>query len=286
MPDVLKDLSPKALAAAIEESSYEFWLDYGKGPGGEIHDEPDVLWFVSGKRHSLLNGVMRCRFHPEDADRRVREMMEEFRRRGLPLEWNLGYGSEPRDLGRVLAANGFEHPLDIEGMALDLDRFLDEPPPEGLTIDFATSRADVETFLRIGGANFDIPEEDRRELVDLESSLGPTHEARLRRYLGRWNGKPVATCQLFEGAGVAGIYYVTTLPGARGHGIAAAMTRAALRDGKGMGYRAAVLQASPMGQPIYRRLGFQGFFTIELYTWSPTPTVRKVRIPVRRKSRA
>ena len=279
---MLTDLSPKALAAAIEESSYEFWLDYGKGPGGEVHEEPDRLWFVSGKRHGLLNGVMRCRFPPAEADRRVREMMEEFRRRGLPLEWNVGLGTEPRDLGRVLSANGFEHPLDIEGMALDLERFHDDPPPEGLTIDLATSRSDLEAFLHIGGANFDIPEENRRELVDLETSLGPAHEARLRRYLGRWNGKPVATCELFEGAGVAGIYYVTTLPEARGHGIAAAMTRAALRDGKEKGYRAAVLQASPMGRPIYRSLGFQEYFTIELYTWSPKPKARKVRIPLRR----
>lgn len=282
---MLTDLSPKALAAAIEASSYEFWLEYGKGPRGEIHDEPDLLWFVSGAKHGLLNGVMRCRFAPDEADRRVHEMMKEFRRRGLPLEWNVGLGTEPRDLGRVLTARGFEHPLDIEGMALDLERFRDEPPPAGLGIDVPTNRLDVETFLHIGGSNFDIPEANRQELVELETSLGPAHEGRLRRYLGRWNGKPVATCQLFEGAGVAGLYYVTTLPDARGRGIAAALTRAALRDAKAMGYRVAVLQASPMGLPIYRRLGFQEFFPIEIHTWSPKPTARKIRIPLRRKPR-
>ena len=47
------------------------------------------------------------------------------------------------------------------------------------------------------------------------------------------------------------------------------MTYAPLRDVLAMGYRIGVLHASSMGAGVYRKLGFQEYFTRESYLWKP-----------------
>ena len=54
----------------------------------------------------------------------------------------------------------------------------------------------------------------------------------------------------------AGIGWVGTVPEQRGHGYAEAVTWAAVREGFRRGAAFANLQASPMGRPIYERMGF------------------------------
>jgi ribosomal protein S18 acetylase RimI-like enzyme len=64
--------------------------------------------------------------------------------------------------------------------------------------------------------------------------------------------------------GVAGIYWVGTMPAARGKGLAELCTRAAGNAGFDMGARVASLQASVMGEPVYRRMGY---IEVTRYPW-------------------
>jgi GNAT superfamily N-acetyltransferase len=99
-----------------------------------------------------------------------------------------------------------------------------------------------------------------------------------RHYLGRLDGKPVATTTIYLAAGVAGVYFVMTVPEARRRGIGAAITRAALQDARDTGHtgstgvRYGVLGSSPAGRSVYAGLGFREYCTIDLYEWSPTRT--------------
>jgi GNAT superfamily N-acetyltransferase len=49
---------------------------------------------------------------------------------------------------------------------------------------------------------------------------------------------------------------VGTLPDVRGRGIGRETTLAALRDARAAGYQLSVLGSSPMGLPVYTRIGF------------------------------
>ena len=78
----------------------------------------------------------------------------------------------------------------------------------------------------------------------------------------------VAITPVYLGAGVAGVYFVMTDPEMRRRGIGAAITHAALRDAAAVA-EYAVLGSSPPGRPVYERLGFREYCTINFYEWSP-----------------
>jgi GNAT superfamily N-acetyltransferase len=62
-----------------------------------------------------------------------------------------------------------------------------------------------------------------------------------------------------------GVYFVATHPEHRGRGLATRLMTAALLDARERGLRTSSLQGSPMGRPIYERLGYSVDFTLHMY---------------------
>jgi GNAT superfamily N-acetyltransferase len=78
-----------------------------------------------------------------------------------------------------------------------------------------------------------------------------------RAFVGYLDGEAVSTAQLIIDSDVGGLYYVATVEHARRRGIGEALTRHAVEVAAGLGCSLATLQASPMGRPIYERMGFK-----------------------------
>ncbi len=77
---------------------------------------------------------------------------------------------------------------------------------------------------------------------------------------------PAAVAMVMHTGEMAGLYWVATRESARGQGLAAACTVAATNLALERGARAVALQASPMGDPVYRRLGWRE--TGRIQRWS------------------
>jgi ribosomal protein S18 acetylase RimI-like enzyme len=82
-------------------------------------------------------------------------------------------------------------------------------------------------------------------------------------FVGYLSGEPVATSMLAttRSVGLAGVYSVATRPAHRGRGFGTALTAAALAAAGEQGYDTAVLEPSPSGAPMYRRMGFEPLTT-------------------------
>lgn len=96
-------------------------------------------------------------------------------------------------------------------------------------------------------------------------SGNPEAPEHLVRFAGRVDGRVVATSALLDRSGVAGMYVVATQERFRRRGIGAALTWAAIEEGRRRGLRVATLQASPMGRPVYERLGFRTVVDYRLF---------------------
>lgn len=80
-------------------------------------------------------------------------------------------------------------------------------------------------------------------------------------YVGYADGSPVTSGMGFRTGDTIGVYNVATVEAARGRGFGAAITGRVIADGLAAGCRVAALQASPMGRPIYERMGFREVVT-------------------------
>lgn len=268
MSEILKDFSAPALVTAIEANYWEFWAFFGRSPQVELHDEPEMMWLVSGIPHPGFNGVFRTQLAPDDIDARIGETLAHFKARRLPMLWWISPSTRPANLGKHLEDHGLTHTAE-PGMAVDLLALNEDvPQPSGLEIEHVR---DLETLKKFGHAadiGFGIPDFVGKAILDIEASLGFGYHLPRQHYVGLLKGEPVATSTLFLGAGVAGIYSVATVPDVRRRGIGSAMTSVPLREARARGYRIGVLRSSRMGLNMYRRLGFKEYCEVSDYLWS------------------
>jgi GNAT superfamily N-acetyltransferase len=84
-------------------------------------------------------------------------------------------------------------------------------------------------------------------------------------YLARVEARPAACVAAFDAGGDCGIYNVGTVAEARGKGLATGLMRQALLDARERGCQTTSLQATAMGRPVYRRLGYRELGAIEMW---------------------
>jgi ribosomal protein S18 acetylase RimI-like enzyme len=154
----------------------------------------------------------------------------------------------------------------LPGMALDLKALNEDIPfPSELAIERVSNAEVLSEFVDVMRVGFEMPEFTVAALFEAFRAVGLTDESPWRNYVGRLDGEVVTTASLAIVAGVAGIYNVATLPQARRRGFGYAMTLAALREARELGYQIGILQSSAVGLGVYRRLGFEQYSSYSIY---------------------
>lgn len=160
-------------------------------------------------------------------------------------------------------------------MALGLARIEEQPgmmlpnslpapkPDPGIEIVTVGTEADLQSHADVCAKSFGAPTEAVRRLF----GPGMLSLSDTEFYVCYVDGEPVASSALFASHGVAGIYNVATIPSHRRMGLGAAMTWHAVRNGRRMACRFSCLQASPMGKPVYARMGFEVVKSYFSFAW-------------------
>ena len=256
------DADPRV--AAVEGNLAAFHSVLMTLPPMVVEQQPDVTAFRSGFAHPLFNGVVGARFAPGTEPARAAATVAPFVERELPFLWWCGPSTWSEALARALTELGML-PEDAPGMHADLA----EPAPAtplvpGLEI---TMDADTvaEDAARIMCDVFEIPVELTgaiRELITID----PPH---LVNAVATLDGEQVACGTLWITGRTAGLYNIATLPAARRKGVGYAVTAALMAEGRARGCVDSILCASPMGLPVYRRLGFVEVCPMPQYVWVP-----------------
>src|SRR4051812_33057857 len=84
-------------------------------------------------------------------------------------------------------------------------------------------------------------------------------------YLARLDGEAAASTVTWNHDGDCSIWWVATVPGARGRGLAPGLMRRALAAGRDRGAEVTTLQATKAGRPVYEKLGYRGLGAIEMW---------------------
>jgi ribosomal protein S18 acetylase RimI-like enzyme len=286
------DLSTDALREALLDD-FETSATRRRGLPGEVRlEERGLLAYRSDVNSPDVNEVARARLAgrlgdpgpgavDEGADAieaAIAETIALFEWR--PFLWWLRPDDTPADLADRLTRHGLVFLDDIPGMAMDLADLADEteaPPPPELDIQPVLDEAALEAFHGVTTQGF--PEDwDDARAIDVVGSgmqaIAAEHGYREpngvpTRWLGRVDGRAVATARLHAGAGVAGIYTVITVADARRRGYGEAMTRRAMLAGREAGLQISTLQASDAGRGVYERLGFREICRFRLFEWRP-----------------
>jgi ribosomal protein S18 acetylase RimI-like enzyme len=269
MTDIVQAIDPAAIPGVIEANMNAQFLSFARLPGAVLHDGPKSVWVDAGLSVAYFNSVVQADLEPNDVDAEVEAVVDHFRQRGQSFMWHVGPTTRPNELGRHLLAHGLTHVEDEPGMAIELDRVReDASAPPGLTIETVRDRQALATWVDVW--MFPLPVEVRPPFIDVWYERGLGDDLPWRLYLGRLDGEPVATSMIVVAEGVAAVHYVVTVPEARRRGLGEAMTMHVLREARAMGYRVAVLTASPDGIGIYRRIGFREYCWFRRYEWEPS----------------
>jgi len=229
-----------------------------------VLDEGGALMFAGDTDWPAFNnGVLRTddRADPAELLGRAREFFHARGRgfslwaRQLDVDADLGPAAEAAGAGKL-----FDYPQMIRR-----DRFEEQPGPDGVEIRRVTDAAGVADFAEINAQAYTVygsPAEATASNFGRPDRVLAPHNAAFAAYL---DGQPAGAAMALLSHGIAGIFWVGTVEAARGKGIAEACMRVVTNWGFDAGAPNVQLQASPMGEPIYRRMGYEDLYRYDFY---------------------
>ena len=163
------------------------------------------------------------------------------------------------DAEAIAALEEAGHVLDGSPAAMSIELGAFEPPDVG-DLDWDAD-ADPADLGRINDAAYGLP-------LDAGVAPGlsaPPPDDNLRLYQARAGGEPACVLGTIDHDRDLGFYFVATLPEHRGKGLARRLIAVAIGEARERGLETSSLQGSPMGQPVYARLGYGRDFVLGMY---------------------
>lgn len=180
---------------------------------------------------------------------------------------------EDDDLRLACEAAGIEQ---FGGLVPEMIRRAPLPAPpraEGVTLHTVEDEAGVGMFIDVNAVaygTYGMPAEVLADLFDRPGAL--LDDPAVHVVIATRGPEPVAAAMTFLSDGVASVQWVGTTPAARGAGLGALVTTWGTNLAFDHGASSCTLQASPMGEPLYRRLGYETMYRYaEFVRWQTAP---------------
>jgi hypothetical protein len=137
----------------------------------------------------------------------------------------------------------------------------DPSPPPGVDLRPVVDEQGVTDFVTVNTdaySTYGMPDDVLADLFDLPGQVvADTNTCMVVAYVG---DRPVATALTYLGNGTAGLQWVGTVADVRHMRLGRIVTEWATNTAFEQGAASCTLQASPMGAPLYRRLGYETLY--------------------------
>jgi ribosomal protein S18 acetylase RimI-like enzyme len=249
----------------VDSSRQFFELD----PDAAIEAEPGWLFGAGSASHPVISNAAFRRDNDVDAEDFVARAKDFFaaRERGFSI-WVRAGEVDDRDLAAAAEAVGFQAVYETPEMLLGTESPV-EPLPPGVELRRLSSESEAPDFWHVAVTAYSSLSFPPEVFAGYTNHAGLLAE-NVAAFIAYLDGEPVSIAMTLVSHAVAGIYWVGSLEPARGQGLGRAVTAAATNAGFAMGATIASLQASPMGKPIYAKLGYETAFDYRLMM-SPPP---------------
>jgi hypothetical protein len=146
---MVHDASAESLARANEANMAEGLVALARAYGGEVRDEPDLLWGATGIPLAGWNRVPRAQLAPETLDARIEWVIERARALRVPFLWLIGPSTRSEGLGDHLVRHGFTDVGEETAMGVALAHLPSALlVSEGVTVERVRDRASLEQWVR------------------------------------------------------------------------------------------------------------------------------------------
>jgi len=233
---------------------------------GEVHEMEGVSIASAGVTFQMFNAAFLSApvISENQMDLRAAQAAVHFAARGQRWAYWICHGwldaRTRRRLQAVLRKRNLHPAVELPGMvaeellppvrelpAMEMRRVCDGPVKDA--------------FCSIGSLCFNVPLAWFCEVFD---SRGVWDD--FAAYVGYVDGEPVSTAATVIGGGAVGVYNVATLPERRSAGYGEAVMRHALERARcDYGLTRTILQSTPQGFELYRRMGYRTVTSIEVF---------------------
>jgi GNAT superfamily N-acetyltransferase len=247
----------------IDSSRQLFELD----PGAEVEDGAGWLFGAGRSPHPVIsNAAFRVddEFDPGELLERAKVFFA-GRDRGFAV-WGRTNLAEDRELIAAAEEAGLQGVYEMPEMVLG-GRPEETPLPTGVELRRVSSATDAEEYWQVAAASYASIGFPPEIFAFYESHEGFRAD-NVVAFLAHLDDRPAGIAMTIVSHGVAGIYWVGCTEEARGQGLGRTMTATAVNAGFDLGAETASLQASPMGESLYRQMGFETIFNYRLLLWA------------------
>jgi GNAT superfamily N-acetyltransferase len=264
---VKNDLTTSGLTRAIEDNRIQAFSTFGRVPGGNLLATEKMIRVIPPIQLQLplCAWVFGARLSQNGTIEEVSEVIDYFEKRNIPFVWETGPTTQPGQLGSILEAKGMAHVFDLAGMALDLEELKNQEVPSGLVTNRVDKRDELQAWAHAFRKGFELADWSESGIFELIGDAWEESQGKWCHCVGTIDETPVASSSMYLDQGVAGIYFVSTVPMARKRGIGTWMTLRTLQEASALGIRVSILHAAPKAVNVYRRIGFKEYCRLSIY---------------------
>lgn len=245
-------MDDQALARLADDNLVRAMRCWTESAGGEFRDEGGIVLTTAPVQMRSFNQIL---VREPVSDAVLAGAVATYRGSDrIRLRFLADVGLAPERMAKV----GLSRRGGIPSMVLEGPR---QMAVDGLDVRLMKDEAKLDDHVSLVAKAFDW---DSPELVSVLTPKLFTDPAAIT-WVAYLDGEPVTTAQLIVEGETGGIYWVATAEEHRGKGYGRLITKVAVNEAAERGCRMVGLQASPLGKPVYERLGFRVVANYETY---------------------